>query len=136
MVLKFQRKGANDSVITTLPIEMYCSVKENFDNHEYLLQKTYTGGGIKHNSANHYWFVVFYPEDTALLPEGHYVIDIMAKTDSGNHFILRPQPFKLMPSVTEETSPLVLQFIPSGSDGLEDADGDVFYVNTFEEVGL
>lgn len=136
MVLKFQRIGEGGSVITTLPTEMYCSIKTNFDTQAYTLQKTYTGGGIKYNSISHYWFVVFYPSDTASLPEGHYVIDIMAKTDSGNHFILRPQPFVLMPSVTEETSPIILQFIPSGSDGLEDADGDVLYVNSFEEVGL
>lgn len=135
-ILKFQRWDGSGSVITTIPDEMFCSVKDNYDDNEYMIQKTYTGGGIKYNSTTHYWYVVFYPEDTVQLPGGHYVIDIMAQTDSGNHFILRPQPLTIIPSVTMDISPLILQFIPSGSDGFEDADGDVFHVNSFEEVGL
>lgn len=99
-IWKFQRKDGSGNVITSMPDEIYCTIKANYDDNEVLLQKTYTGGDITY--ASEWWYVNLSATDTLSLMPGKYVIDVKVITDSGASYIVKPQTLSVRPCVTED----------------------------------
>lgn len=99
-VWKFQRKDANGQVITTNPNEIYCTIKENYDASDYLIQKTFTNGDITYSDG--WWYIVLSAADTLSLTQGRYVIDVKVSATSGETYHVIPQTLEVYPCVTEE----------------------------------
>lgn len=70
---KFQRRDKDGNVLTTIPAEIYFTVKKTFDDKEYIFQKTIAD---MTKDSEHVWHFVINPADTETLPYGKYVYDI------------------------------------------------------------
>ena len=71
--LIFQRKDADGEVITTMPSEMYFTVKESWDSEQFIFQKTLSDMTMDIDGT---WHIELHPDDTEELPYGTYVFDI------------------------------------------------------------
>lgn len=101
-VWKFQRKDGSGTVITTAPDEVYCTIKANYDDDDYLIQKTYGDGDITYSDG--WWFITLSAAETLALNPGKYVIDVKVITDSGATYVVHPQTLAVIPNVTDEVS--------------------------------
>ena len=101
-VWQFQRIDGNGQVITDMPTEMYCTIKQNYDDDEYIIQKTYSGGDITY--ADGWWYITLSATETLNLNPGKYVIDVKVITDLGAFYPIHPQPMTVEPNVTDEVS--------------------------------
>lgn len=73
---KFQRKDANDNVITTNPKKMWITFKEApIENAKVLFQKTLENG-ITYSEEDNYYRFQLESTDTESLPYGEYGFDI------------------------------------------------------------
>lgn len=98
--LNFTRKNNNNEPITTTPTEIYFSVKENYDDERYLIQKTMTNGDIV-SQGNGEWQIRLLPSDTAKLAFGKYYCDVKVIDEFGLNFIVvAPQVFEILDTVT------------------------------------
>lgn len=98
--LNFTRRNNNNEAITTTPREIYFSVKENYEDDKYLIQKTMTNGDIISN-GNGEWQIRLLPSDTASLPFGKYYCDVKVIDEYGLNFIVvAPQVFEVLDTVT------------------------------------
>lgn len=96
---KFQRKSKDGSVITTIPTEIYFTVKKDYSYTDFLIQKRLSNGGITFNTEDNFYRFEFTPEDTNELSFGEYVYDI-EKTENGK--VLTISKGKLI--ITEEST--------------------------------
>lgn len=101
-VWKFQRKDGSGQIITTMPDEVYCTIKANYDDDDYLIQKTYGDGDITYSDG--WWFITLSATETLTLNPGKYVIDVKVITDSGASYVVHPQTLAVIPNVTDEVS--------------------------------
>lgn len=101
-VWKFQRKDGSGQIITTMPDEVYCTIKANYDDDDYIIQKTYTGGGITYSYE--WWYVTIPASETLSLNPGNYVIDIKVVNDGVATYPVHPQTLTVKPNVTDEVS--------------------------------
>ena len=99
-VWKFQRKDGSGTVITTMPDEMYCSIKANYDDDDYLIQKTYGDSEITYSDT--WWYITLSASETLSLAPGKYVMDVKVKTTSGDSYPVIPQTLTVIPCVTED----------------------------------
>ena len=86
--LKFQRKLINNEVITSVPDEMYFTVKNNYNEEDYLIQKR-LGESITYNEEDNYYYFTIEPEDTDGLEYSSYVYDIEIVKDGKVKTILK-----------------------------------------------
>lgn len=101
-VWKFQRKDANGDVITIAPDEIYCSIKANYDDDAYLLQKSYTDSEITY--ADQWWYITLSSAETLSFTAGKYVIDVKVIDDGASTYVVHPQVLTVKPNVTDEVS--------------------------------
>lgn len=101
-VWKFQRKDGSGSIITTMPDEVYCTIKANYDDDDYIIQKTYGNEEITYSDG--WWFITLSAAETLTLNPGKYVIDVKVITDSGATYVVHPQTLAVIPNVTDEVS--------------------------------
>ena len=73
--LKFQRHYCDDEVITELPQNIYFSIKYDYNQDEFLIQKT-LNNGIEYDTKDNYYYITINPDDTEDLPYGKYYFDI------------------------------------------------------------
>lgn len=98
--LNFTRRNYKDETITTTPREIYFSVKENYDDENYLIQKRMTEGDIV-SRGNGEWQIRLIPRDTEKLPFGKYYCDVKVIDEYGLNFIVvAPQVFEILETVT------------------------------------
>ena len=98
--LNFTRVNNNNETITSTPKEIYFSVKENYDDENYLIQKTMTNGDIV-TTGNGEWQIRLLSKDTASLPFGKYYCDVKVVDEYGLNFIIvAPQVFEVLETVT------------------------------------
>ena len=97
-LLRFKRIDSNGGVITETPDELYFSFKRNYDNDDYIFQKS-LADFIQNGN---YWLLSIPPEDTISLPVGVYYFDIKVVTPFYSRYVVEPQQCKLRPNVTEE----------------------------------
>ena len=86
--LKFQRKLINNEVITSVPDEMYFTVKNNYSEDDYLIQKR-LGESITYNEEDHYYYFTIESVDTDNLGYNSYVYDIEIVKDGKVKTILK-----------------------------------------------
>jgi hypothetical protein len=84
--LKFQRKDANGDPILIAPAQMYFTVKKDWNQTDYVFQKTLADMTM---SEDGYWHFVIEPSDTAVLPIGNYVFDIEVTVEGNVHTIAK-----------------------------------------------
>ena len=99
-IWKFQRKDSSGAVITDVPDEMYCSIKANYDDSDYVIQKSYTDGDITY--ADGWWTITLSASDTLGLNVGKYVVDVKLITSSEVFYVVHPQTLSVLPCVTED----------------------------------
>lgn len=73
---KFQRKNINDEIITSIPTNVYFTVKDNVNNDNFIIQKTLDNGSITFSKDDNYYHFIIEPNDTNNLNYGCYVYDI------------------------------------------------------------
>lgn len=98
-LLRFQRLDTDGNVITGVPTEMYFSLKQNYDNDDYVFQKSLNDGIAQEGNS---WVVTIDPADTASLTPGTYYFDIKVVTTTMARYVVKPQPCELLSNVTEE----------------------------------
>ena len=97
----FTRRNNKNEIITTTPQEIIFSVKENFDDENYLIQKTMTKGEISMNPTTGVWVIRLVPNDTAKLGFGNYYCDVKIINEYGlSSIIVAPQTFEILKTVT------------------------------------
>lgn len=97
----FTRRNNKNEVITTTPQEIIFSVKENFDDENYLIQKKMTEGDISMNPTTGEWTIRLIPNDTARLAFGRYYCDVKIINEYGlSSIIVAPQVFEILETVT------------------------------------
>lgn len=96
-VLRFQRLDGDRQVIDTVPDEMYCTVKRNYDDEDFIFQKT-IGEGIEQDGS--WWQITIDPDDTKYLSPGKYVFDVKV-IDDVVRYVVKPQPFTIRPGNIE-----------------------------------
>lgn len=90
---KFQRQDLNGNVLSTIPTAIYFTVKETFDDKDFIFQKTIAD---MTKDSDHWWHFVIDPADTETLPYKSYVYDLEitdedVSTISSGKFILKKE---------------------------------------------
>ena len=75
---KFQRLNAGGEPITSIPDEMFFTVKKSFLANAFVFQKTLSDMTL---GEDDFWHLTIEPSDTAMLDYGAYVYDIEVTTD-------------------------------------------------------
>jgi hypothetical protein len=87
------------NLITTVPQNMWFTVKETDENISFVIQKT-LGNGITQNTDGE-WVITINSADTAELKPGKYVCDVKVKNENGKEYpIIKPQEFVILGAVT------------------------------------
>ena len=94
--LKFQRLDAEWHPITAVPDEMYFTVKTNYADKDFVLQKTLDDMTFGDDDC---WHFVIEPSDTQELPVCTYVYDIEVTTGS-NVFTISKGTLELLDEAT------------------------------------
>lgn len=82
--LKFKLTDAAKNVLPpTEDIELYFTLKKNYNTSQAILQKKYSSGDIVYDTENDVYYLIMEHEDTATLNYGKYVYDIQVKTTQG-----------------------------------------------------
>lgn len=81
-IYKFQRKGKDETVITTKPKKMWITFKDTCICDDSIFQKTLENG-ITYNEEDNYYRFQILPEDTYNLPYGTYGFDIAIINEDG-----------------------------------------------------
>ena len=84
---KFQIKDASGSVLDISLDEAYVTVKNSFDDEEFLFQKKLTDGDI--TKSDTYYYFTIQPEDTDDLEYGTYVFDVQINYNNEKHTIIK-----------------------------------------------
>lgn len=96
----FTRTDIQGNLITTVPQGIWFTVKANYENKSFVIQKT-LGNGIEQNSDGS-WNVLINAEDTANLKTGKYVCDVKIIDEYGKQLtIVKPQDFIIADVATQ-----------------------------------
>lgn len=86
---------ANNDLYTLESCEVVVfGVKRKPEDKEPVIVKTATSG------ANGVYTITLVPSDTAALPYGKYFYDVCLQSGSSYHSIIEPNPFEILPNVT------------------------------------
>lgn len=81
-IYKFQRKTIDNQIIKTLPLKMWITFKNNYENKKALFQKTLENG-ITYSEEDNYYRFQIQAEDTEELFLGTYGFDIAIINEAG-----------------------------------------------------
>lgn len=81
-IYKFQRKTIDNDIIKTLPLKMWITFKNNYENINSVFQKTLESG-ITYSEEDNYYRFQIKAEDTEKLSLGTYGFDIAIINEAG-----------------------------------------------------